>query len=241
MCLRPHHSSNPPLSLGRHTHSLTQACGNQASFTTPIFLSFILHPTPSLTWSLTGACHPSFLRIPVKTTHPSPPCPYHPYPSFTLPITTFYPHPDAHRSRNPPAAITPRRPSLPEFPRRHYIRTSLASGILPSPLHPDVPRIRNSSRRHSIRTSLASGILPSTFHLLRVSHIRNPILQILLNPGVQIVLIAPYFILRVSLSSKITFLTKLCCHFHFWQAIFILPLFFKMFWNKQGIKFCNPE
>ena len=144
MCLRPHHSSNPPLSLGRHTHSLTQACGNQASFTTPIFLSFILHPTPSLTWSLTGACHPSFLRIPVKTTHPSPPCPYHPYPSFTLPITTFYPHPDAHRSRNPPAAITPRRPSLSEFPRRHYTRTPIAPGILPPPFHPDVPSIRNS-------------------------------------------------------------------------------------------------
>ena len=175
MCLRPHHSSNPPLSLGRHTHSLTQACGNQASFTTPIFLSFILHPTPSLTWSLTGACHPSFLRIPVKTTHPSPPCPYHPYPSFTLPITTFYPHPDAHRSRNPPAAITPRRPSLSEFPRRHYTRTPIAPGILPPPLHPDAHRSRNSpaaitsgrpsrpefSRRHYIRTSLASEIPPA--------------------------------------------------------------------------------
>ena len=30
------------LSLGRHTHFLTQACRNQAFSTTPIFLSFIL-------------------------------------------------------------------------------------------------------------------------------------------------------------------------------------------------------
>ena len=42
-----------------HTHFLTQACRNQTSSTTPIFLSFILHPTPSLTWSLTG-CMLSF-------------------------------------------------------------------------------------------------------------------------------------------------------------------------------------
>ena len=55
-----------------HTHFLTQACRNQASSTTPIFLSFILHPTPSLTWSLTGACHPSLLHIPIKTIHQSP-------------------------------------------------------------------------------------------------------------------------------------------------------------------------
>ena len=56
----------PPLSLGRHTHFLTQACRNQASSTTPIFLSFILHPTPSLTWSLAGACYPSLLHIPIN-------------------------------------------------------------------------------------------------------------------------------------------------------------------------------
>ena len=54
-----------------HTQFLTQTCRNQASSTTPIFLSFILHPTPSLTWSLTGACYPSLLHIPIKTTHPS--------------------------------------------------------------------------------------------------------------------------------------------------------------------------
>ena len=40
---------HPPLSLGRHTHFLTQACRNQTSSSTPIFLSFILHPTLSLT------------------------------------------------------------------------------------------------------------------------------------------------------------------------------------------------
>ena len=49
----------------------TRACRNQASSTTPIFLSFILHLTPSLTWSLTGACYPSLLHIPIETTHPS--------------------------------------------------------------------------------------------------------------------------------------------------------------------------
>ena len=58
----------PPLSLGRHTHFLAQACRNQASSTTPIFLSSILHPTPSLTWSLTGACYPSLFLIPIETT-----------------------------------------------------------------------------------------------------------------------------------------------------------------------------
>ena len=58
-----------PLSLGRHTHFLTRACRNQTSSTTPIFLSFILHPTPPLTWNLKGACYPSLFRIPVKTTH----------------------------------------------------------------------------------------------------------------------------------------------------------------------------
>ena len=52
----------PPLSLGCHTHFLTQAYRNQASSTAPIFLSFILHPTPPLTWSLPGACYPSLLR-----------------------------------------------------------------------------------------------------------------------------------------------------------------------------------
>ena len=60
-----------PLSLGRHTHFLTQACRNQAFSTAPIFLSFILHPTPPLTWGLTGACYPSLFRILIKTTHPS--------------------------------------------------------------------------------------------------------------------------------------------------------------------------
>ena len=54
-----------------HTHFLTKACRNQASSTTPIFLLFILHPTSSLTWSLTGACYPSLLHIPIKTTHSS--------------------------------------------------------------------------------------------------------------------------------------------------------------------------
>ena len=61
-----------PFFLGRHTHFLTQACRNQASSTAPIFLSFILHPTPPLTWGLPGACYPSLFRIPIKTTHPSP-------------------------------------------------------------------------------------------------------------------------------------------------------------------------
>ena len=59
-------------------------------------------------------------------------------PSFTLLIITFYPYPDAHRSRNSSAAITPGRPSHPEFLRRHYTRTSPPSGILPPPFHPDI-------------------------------------------------------------------------------------------------------
>ena len=63
----PHIQNFCPLT----SHFLTQACKNQASSTTPIFLSFILHPTPLLTWSLTGACPPSLFRILIKTTHPS--------------------------------------------------------------------------------------------------------------------------------------------------------------------------
>ena len=62
----------PPFSLGHHTHFLIQACRDQASSITPTFLPFILHPTPPLTWSLTGACHPSLLHIPIKATHSSP-------------------------------------------------------------------------------------------------------------------------------------------------------------------------
>ena len=60
-----------PFLLGRHIHFLTQAYRNQASSTTLIFLSFILHPTPPLTRSLTGACYPSLICIPIKATHPS--------------------------------------------------------------------------------------------------------------------------------------------------------------------------
>ena len=70
-----------PLSLGRHTHFLTRACRNQTSSTTPIFLSFILHPTPPLTWNLKGACYPSLFRIPIKATHPS----LHIYTTHTYP------------------------------------------------------------------------------------------------------------------------------------------------------------
>ena len=49
----------PPLSLGHNTHFLTQACRNQASSTTPIFLSFILHLTP-LAYMESHGCMPSF-------------------------------------------------------------------------------------------------------------------------------------------------------------------------------------
>ena len=49
----------PLLSLGRHTHFLTQAYGNQVSSTSP------------LTWGLPGAFYPSLFRISIKTTHPS--------------------------------------------------------------------------------------------------------------------------------------------------------------------------
>ena len=107
--------------------------------------------------------------------------------------------------------------------------------------------IRNSSHRHSIRTShiwnsssfnippgcLTSGIMfgqRSTFS----GYLTSGILS-----GWRLTF---FFIVRAfSLGSKITFLIKLCCHFYFRQAIFILPLFFKMFWNKQGIKFSNSE
>ena len=118
-----------------------------------------------------------------------------------------------------------RNPSAPPFPSR-----CLTPRIFLHSHSTRMPRIRNPSPPPFPLGCLTSGnsVCP-TFHLPRISHIRNPILYVLLNPGVQIVLIASYFLLRVSLSSKITFLIKLCCHFHFWQAIFIFPLFLKCF------------
>ena len=59
-------SSLFPSILGIFWRGDSLACRNQASSTTPIFLSFTLHPTPSFTWSLTGACYPSSFTYPLK-------------------------------------------------------------------------------------------------------------------------------------------------------------------------------
>ena len=75
-----------------------------------------------------------------------------------------------------------------------------------------------------------------TFHLLRVSHTRNPIRRRSTFSGCLISGILSsrrstfFFTFRAfSLGSKIAFLIKLCCHFHFWQAIFHTSSIFKMF------------
>ena len=76
-----------------------------------------------------------------------------------------------------------------------------------------------------------------TFHLLRMSHIRNPAPPSFPSPGVS----------HFKFSSlgfqvlKITFLIKLCCHFHSWQAIFILLPFLKRFEISKGSSFIIPN
>ena len=125
-----------PLSLGRHTHFLTQACKNPAFSTAPIFLSFILHPTPPLTWSLAGACYPSLFRIPLKTTYPS------------LHIHTTH---QAHFSLS---KLSPTCGILPK--KMPHGSLSLARGRPPcdawhSSFHPRVPNPAFLLRRHSIR------------------------------------------------------------------------------------------
>ena len=90
-------------------------------------------------------------------------------------------------------------------------------------------------RRHSTRTSHIINYVRPTFHFLRISHTRNSARRRSTFSGYLASGIPSgrrstfYFILRVSLGSKITFLIKLCCHFYFWQAIFVLPLFLKCF------------
>ena len=73
-------------------------------------------------------------------------------------------------------------------------------------------------------------------HSIRMPHTRNPIRRCstfsrCLASGILSGRRFTFFFIltALSLGSKITFLIKLCCHFHFWQAIFILPLFLKCF------------
>ena len=68
---------------------------------------------------------------------------------------------------------------------------------------------------------------PPTFHLLRMSHIRNPIrrrstFSECLTSGILSSRRSTFFFIRraFSLGFKITFLIKLCCRFYFWQTIF---------------------
>ena len=135
----------PPLSLGRHTHFLTQACRNQASSTIPIFLSFILHPTPSLTWSLTGACHPSLLHIPIKTTPQA--------------LISIQPIPILHATHN--HVLLYPDVSHPEFFSADIPLGCLASGI-------------PSGQHSTLSGCLTSRILPRR-HSTRMPHIRNSV------------------------------------------------------------------
>ena len=132
----------------------------------------------------------------------------------------------------------------------YFIRMSHIRNSSPPPLHPDVshPEFCPANIQHSTQISHIRNSTRPTFHLLRISHIRNPVRRHSTFPGYLAFEILSsrrptfFFILRVfSLGSKITFLIKFCYHFYFWQAIFTFPLFFKMCWNKQGIKFRNSE
>ena len=114
--------------------------------------------------------------------------------------------------------------------------------FFPPIFHSDISYPEFFLVQHSIRMSHIRNYIRSTFHLLRISHIRNSVRRRSTFSGYLTSGILSgrrstfFFILRAfSLGSKITFLIKFCCHFYFWQVIFILPLFFKMFWNKQGI------
>ena len=74
---------------------------------------------------------------------------------------------------------------------RHSSQVSHTRNLYPPPFHPDASHPES---------------YPPTFHLPRMPHIRNPIRR----------RSTFFFILRAfSLGSKITFLIKLCCHFHF--------------------------
>ena len=92
------------------------------------------------------------------------------------------------------------------LPRRHlHPDTLMFRNLLPPTLYPDVPHTRNLLLHQHYARTYRTRNPPSTFHLPRVSRTRNPILQLLLNPGIQMAPIVSYLILRVSLSSVTSF------------------------------------
>ena len=170
------------LSLGRRTHFLTQACRNQASSTTPVFLSFLIRMS-----HIQNPARPPFhlfqmfhIRNPCPTVIPPEGdfCPaaipnsgcltsgilpghYFTFPDVSHPKTLPpppFPSLNVSHPESCPATISPFPDvSHPEpLPRRHSARGRFLSGRH-SLLR--MPRIRNS-------------ILP-TSHLLRMSHIRR--------------------------------------------------------------------
>ena len=114
----------------------------------------------------------------------------------------------------------------------YLIRVSHTRNSSPPPFHPGV------SHPEFLSAAIPSGCLTPGIllrrHSTRISHIRNAIRRRSTFSGCLTSEIPSsrrstfFFILRAfSLGSKITFLIKLCCHFYFQQAIFILPLFLK--------------
>ena len=153
-----------------------------------------------------------------------------------LPMTTF---------------ILPGRTSHPEIPVAIFLWTPIAFRSLPHhhlhpatltfrslPLPPFAPRHPHVPEPSPAVVSSGRPLCPECLrrHLPQVPRSRNPILQLLLSPGIQMVPIVSYLVLRVSLSFIIAFSIELCCHFYFRQTIFISPLFLKCFeLSKESI------
>ena len=113
-------------------------------------------------------------------------------------------------TRNSSPLSFPSGVSLPELLSAVIPSGCLTPGIPPPPPFPRVSHSRNSS-------------LPS-FHpgVSLPKFLSAAIPSRCLTPGILSSRRSTFFfILRAFyLGSKITFLIKLCCHFHFWQAIF---------------------
>ena len=171
------------------------------------------------------------------------------HPEFSPP--TFHPdisHPEFFSAAIPSGCLTSRILPRPTF---YLIQMSHIRNSSPSPFHPDISHQEYFSAYIPLGC-LTSGILTSeilTSEILTSKYLsgrrstfsgyltfgilsrRRPAFSGCLTSGILSSRRSTFFfILRAfSLGSEITFLIKLCCHFYFWQTIFILPLFFKMF------------
>ena len=96
---------------------------------------------------------------------------------------------------------------------------AIPSGCL-TPGNPSPPTFHPEFFCAAIPYGCLTPGFPLRHYSIRMSHTRNPICR----------RSTFFFIPRAfSLGSKITFLIKLCCHFHFRQAIFHTFSVFKMF------------